>query len=178
MFCGAVSWAATLYIHFRGLLTLMEFRHVQNSLSLKSCVLLHWQRYCTALVVMANMTILPRRIVLPSGAGFARWHASCRSWCILVSTCTNKSSAVAEMGDRLATIDMGRKLAGHVPFEGAEPHLTQCCLGLGLPESYLSTKWHLDPSSRLVTIDMGRKLGVSAAFKGSLVPHVTQYCLG
>jgi len=31
---------------------------------------------------------------------------------------TYKSSAVAEMGDRLATIDMGRKL-GAVPFGGS-----------------------------------------------------------
>ena len=31
----------------------------------------------------------------------------------------NKCSAVAEMGDRLATIDMGRKLGGLCPFGGA-----------------------------------------------------------
>jgi len=39
----------------------------------------------------------------------------------------NKSSAVAEMGDRLATIDMGRKLGGGaVPLWQAElgPHVT------------------------------------------------------
>jgi len=81
---------------------------------------------------------------------------------------SNKSSAVAEIGDRLATIDMGRKL-GSVPlfflggwrgswapsntiWSGPRPifvpsgilihqplgvelgsHLTQCCLGRGLP---------------------------------------------
>ena len=48
----------------------------------------------------------------------------------------NKCSAVAEMGDRLATIDMGRKL-GAAPFFflGGEldRHLTQCGLGRGLP---------------------------------------------
>jgi len=33
----------------------------------------------------------------------------------------NKCSAVAEMGDRLATIDMGRKLKGAVPLLGAGP---------------------------------------------------------
>ena len=39
-----------------------------------------------------------------------------------------KSSAVAEMGDRFATIDMGRNL-GVVPFWGElGPHLTQCRL--------------------------------------------------
>jgi len=42
------------------------------------------------------------------------------------------------MGDRLATIDMGRKLGGAAlpPFLGKEelgPHLTQCRLGRGLP---------------------------------------------
>ena len=57
------------------------------------------------------------------------------------------------MGDRLATIDMGRKLGG-VPFEvgagcvpfwdGAElgPHLTQCGLGRGLP-SYQVASWSI-----------------------------------
>ena len=47
---------------------------------------------------------------------------------------TNKSSAVAEMGDRLTTIDEGRKV-GAVPHwgEGLGPHLTQCGLGRGLP---------------------------------------------
>ena len=44
----------------------------------------------------------------------------------------NNSSAVDEMGDRLATIDMGRKL-GAVPlfFGGGElgPHLAQCGMG-------------------------------------------------
>jgi len=32
----------------------------------------------------------------------------------------------------LATIDMGRKFRGRVPFSGAGPHLTQCRLGRGL----------------------------------------------
>jgi len=46
---------------------------------------------------------------------------------------TYKSSAVAEMGDRLATIDMGRKL-GAVPFGGMlGPNLTQCGLDRSLP---------------------------------------------
>jgi len=68
----------------------------------------------------------------------------------------NKCSAVAEMGDRFATIDMGRKL-GAVPLFGGKmgSHVTQC----NLAEAYLRTKWHLDPSSRLATTDMGRKLG-------------------
>jgi len=41
------------------------------------------------------------------------------------------------MGDRLATIDMGRKVAGgaDVPLSVRElgPNLTQCRLGRGLP---------------------------------------------
>ena len=50
-------------------------------------------------------------------------------------SCANKSSAVAEMGDRLATIDMGRKLGGSAPFLVGElgSHLTQGRLGRGLP---------------------------------------------
>jgi len=41
------------------------------------------------------------------------------------------SSAVAEMGDRLATIDMGRKLGEGCAFFGGElgPHLAQGGLG-------------------------------------------------
>ena len=51
--CLAVSWAATLYIQyiFWGSYPLAEFCHVQNSLNFASmsCLLLYWQRYCTAL---------------------------------------------------------------------------------------------------------------------------------
>jgi len=45
------------------------------------------------------------------------------------------SSAVAEMGDRLATIGMGRKWGGAAVGAGFPlgPHLTQCGLGRGLP---------------------------------------------
>ena len=55
------------------------------------------------------------------------------------------------MGDRIATIDMGRKVCGGtVPLSVGELglHLTQCRLA----EAYLRTKWHLDPSNRLTTI--------------------------
>ena len=73
-----------------------------------------------------------------------------------------KSSAVAEMGDRLATIDMGRKLGRLSPFYLGElgPHLTQCRLS----RAYFPTNWHLDPSSHLATIDMGRKLEAVSPF--------------
>ena len=51
-------------------------------------------------------------------------------------TKNNKNSAVAEMGDRLATINIGRKWRGLIrPFLWGElgPHLTQCRLVGGLP---------------------------------------------
>jgi len=70
----------------------------------------------------------------------------------------DKCSAVAEMGDRLATINIGQKLGG-----GAEPLLEggaeSPCNNAAWAEAYLRTKLHLDPSSRLATIDMGRSLG-------------------
>ena len=49
---------------------------------------------------------------------------------------SNKSSAVAEMGYRLTTVDMGRKWGLLCPFRGGGDlghHLTQCGLGRGLP---------------------------------------------
>jgi len=54
------------------------------------------------------------------------------------------------MGDRLATIDMGRKLGeGAVPLlGGAWSHLTQC----GGAEAYHHAKFHLDTSNRLAEI--------------------------
>jgi len=55
---------------------------------------------------------------------------------ILLELC-NKSSEVAEMGDRLATIDMGQKVGADMPLSvrgelGPNPHLTQGGLGRGL----------------------------------------------
>jgi len=92
----------------------------------------------------------------------------------------NKYSAGAEMGDRLATIDMSLKVRLCPPFFGGRgqlrPHLAQCGLGRGL---YIRTKWHVDPSSRLVTIDTGRKLGALPPFCGEeLDLHLTQCRLG
>jgi len=55
---------------------------------------------------------------------------------------SNKSSAVAEMGDHLATIDMGRKV-GALPLWGELlPHLTQCHLSQGLPP-YQVVSWSM-----------------------------------
>ena len=68
------------------------------------------------------------------------------------------------MGDRLAIINVGRKLVGAVlcPFPWGElgPHLTQC--DVTCAKAYLRTKWYHDPSRRLATIDIGRKLGRAA----------------
>jgi len=72
----------------------------------------------------------------------------------------NKCSAVAEMGDRLATIDMGRKLGGG------------CVTWV---EPYSHTKWHLNPSSRLTTTDMGRKLGAMPLLGGAGFPSNTKW---
>jgi len=45
----------------------------------------------------------------------------------------DKCSTVAEMGDRLATIDMVRKLGGCAHGDQLGPHVTQYGLGRGLP---------------------------------------------
>jgi len=81
------------------------------------------------------------------------------------------------MGDRLATMNMGRKLGGGCASLGDElgPHVTQCGLGRGLPPY----KVDLDPSIRLTTI-VWPKIGgaVPPFWGGELGLHLTQYCLG
>jgi len=83
------------------------------------------------------------------------------------------------MGDRhVATIDMGRKLGGGCAF-----FLRGRCGAIerkvAWAETYLHTKWHLDPFSRLATIDIGQKLGAPSPFgQGELGPHLTQRRLG
>jgi len=85
------------------------------------------------------------------------------------------------MGDRLATVDMGRKLRGLCPpFYGGRISWVPSN-NVAWADAYLRTKWYLDPSSRLATTDMGRKFGggaVSPFWKGELSPHLTQCCLG
>ena len=84
-----------------------------------------------------------------------------------------KSSVVAEMGDRLATIDMGQKL-GAWPFGGAAPHLIQCRLA----EAYISTNsWSIHPSGHN---RHGPKIGGCAplSFRGELGLHLTQFSPG
>ena len=59
---------------------------------------------------------------------------------------SHKSSAVAEMGDRLATKGMGRKWGEAAVGAGSPlgPHLTQCGLGRGLP-LYQVASWSIQP---------------------------------
>jgi len=80
---------------------------------------------------------------------------------------TTAQHAVAEMGDRLATIDMGRKLAAVPLFFGGgelDPHVTWAWA-----EDNLHTKWHLDPTSRLATRH-GPKIGGCVHFgEGSCI---------
>jgi len=66
------------------------------------------------------------------------------------------------MGDRLATIDMGRKLGCVLLWEELDPMQ----YNVDWAEAYLRTKWHLDSSSRLATTDMGRKLGRLCTLRG------------
>jgi len=59
----------------------------------------------------------------------------------------NKSSAVAEMGDRLATVDMRRKVGRGWCGGAGSPlahHPTQCGLGRGLP-LYQVASWSIQP---------------------------------
>jgi len=57
------------------------------------------------------------------------------------------------MGDRLATIDMGRKLGAVPVFLWGElgPHLAH----VAWAKAYFHTKWYPDASSHLATIHMG-----------------------
>jgi len=70
------------------------------------------------------------------------------------------------MGDRLATIDMGRQLGGGLcPFlGGAElgPHVTQCGQGRGLP-LYQVASWSIQPFGHN---KHGQKLGAVPPFLG------------
>jgi len=64
----------------------------------------------------------------------------------------DKSSAVAEMGHCLATIDMSQKVGGLLcpfPWEGNWVPISN---NVAWAEAYFSTKWHLDASNHLSTI--------------------------
>jgi len=60
----------------------------------------------------------------------------------------NQRSAVAEMGDRLATIDMDRKVDGGSCAAFRRWSWVPIKHNVVGAEAYLRTKWHLDPSNR------------------------------
>jgi len=64
---------------------------------------------------------------------------------------TNKSSAVAEMGDHLATIDIGQKVETAVPLSLGGSWVPMK-YNVAWAEAYLRTKWRLDPSNRWAII--------------------------
>jgi len=73
---------------------------------------------------------------------------------------------------------MGQKWGAAVPLLGAAGSPSNAMSPVA--ETYLPTKWHLDPSSRLATTDMGRKLGgcCAAFFVGELRSHLIQCGMG
>ena len=78
------------------------------------------------------------------------------------------NSAVAKMGDRLATIDEP-KIGGAVPLfvgGGLGAHLTQCRLGKGLPPYHVASS-SIQPFGHN---RHGPKIGSFAPFVGSSVP--------
>jgi len=83
----------------------------------------------------------------------------------------DKCSALAEMGNRLAAIDMDRKEGGAVPLSGEGRIPIKHSVAWA--KIYRHTKWHLDPSSRLATTDMGRKSGCAPLAGAVLGPHLT-----
>jgi len=96
-------------------------------------------------------------------------------WSLFSDKNVYRCSAVAEMGDRLATIDMDRKL-GAVPLLGGKrgPHVTQCGLGQGLP-SYQVASSSIQPFSHN---RHGPKFGRLCPLGVELGPHLTQCCPG
>jgi len=97
----------------------------------------------------------------------------------------NKSSAVAEMGDR-ARAKWAEKWGQGLlyPFPnfrrgGGCPSNTMCMLPRPIPIT--SGILILDPFSRLTTLEMHLKVGTAVQlcpFFGELGPHLTQCCLG
>jgi len=87
-------------------------------------------------------------------------------------TVTNKSSAVAEMGDRLATLDMGRKVGGCcAPSAGrAGSPSNTLCLGRGLcPHQVASWSIQLFGHNRHAP-----RIGAPYSWGEELVPYLTQ----
>jgi len=79
-----------------------------------------------------------------------------RNCCLLLKS-YNKSSAVAEMGDR-GHNRHGRKEGRGccAPFADSWDHVYY---NVACAEVYFRTKWRVHPSSHLATIDMGQNLG-------------------
>ena len=96
-------------------------------------------------------------------------------WSLFSDKSVYKCSAVAEMGNRLATIDMDRKL-GAVHLLGGKlgPHVTQCGLGRGLP-SYQVASSSIQPFSHN---RHGPKFGRLCPLGVELGPHLAQCCPG
>jgi len=91
----------------------------------------------------------------------------------------HKCSAVAEIGDRLATIDAAENWGAMPLFGGELPSWVPMKRNVAWAEAYLRTKWHLDPYIRLATTNMGRKLGAVPPFwGGKLGPHLVQCGMG
>jgi len=102
------------------------------------------------------------------------WTALNNSYVTYTEQFHNKSSTVAEMGDRLATIDMGRKVGAAVLLFVGElgPHLTQCSLGRGLP-LYQVASWSIQPFGHN---RHGSKIGGCASFgTGARSPSNTMW---
>jgi len=78
-------------------------------------------------------------------------------WTHVHLTCSNKSSAVAKMGDRGHNRHGPKRGAGGccAPFAKSWDPVQY---NVAWAEVYFRTKWRLHPSSRLATIDMNRKL--------------------
>jgi len=126
----------------------------------KSCVLLHWQRYCTALQQRVSAKL--QRV-----QGMELWNF--RRGCQLYSVGRPSRWASAHI---LVVIDKSSsswpiwKLGVCAAFRGSwVPHLTQYRLGHGL----LCSKRYPHATSHLATIDTGRKLGGLCPFGGSWV---------
>jgi len=87
----------------------------------------------------------------------------------------NKCLAVAEMGDRLTTTDMGQKLGERaLPLlEGGAAGSPSNTMWPG-PRPIRCTKWHLDPSSRLATTDMVEKWELCPLLGGAGSPSNTK----
>ena len=69
----------------------------------------------------------------------------------------NKSTAVAEMGDRLATIDKGQKVGRAAVSLSVGGSWVPIYHNVARAEAYLRTKWHCDPSNRFAR-QTGKKM--------------------